>query len=384
MGKSLSEGQLTKIYEAHNLRMSIEDAARHARVSGATIHKYWKSENLKPHFKKEDPGKARRDVLDLVANEIALHRENSIEKMASNAEIADILDLSIETIPKYLRDLPDNDRDYRSQVQRRESGLNAKINKTGLHAMSLEDRQAIGSRVGKESAKNGTGIHGQTLSDRIDNGKKGGGAAVRNGTGIHALTFKERSENGKRSGAKAAESNRFIEFEGNNYHSKSEAAIGRLLSNYIPGWDIEKGETWQVKDRELKVGGIDFYFPEQGFFLEYHPPLVYSGKNNTGDLKSFKDYKKFMKIKNKIRERKGTQRGMDFQRHIGNIISRKYVKSRECAIEDSGYRGTPLIHAASPEEVYDKIILAYSLEPPKKDLFLAEFRRIRNSLRQSA
>ncbi|MBW2972272.1 hypothetical protein KY359_04520 [Candidatus Woesearchaeota archaeon] len=49
--QKLTEEQIEKIYEAHQLGHSLRQAAEHARTNDRTIQKYWRKKELEPHYK---------------------------------------------------------------------------------------------------------------------------------------------------------------------------------------------------------------------------------------------------------------------------------------------------------------------------------------------
>jgi hypothetical protein len=257
-----------------------------------------------------------------------------------------------------------------STAEKREIGLRAYEEGTGIHSSTDIEKLAIAKKGGKESVKSGRGVHALSVAERKEIGLR----AYELGTGIHAMSFEEKSALGKRNARMLAERNMGVYYEGNSYHSASEAILAGLFAKYVPSWKVEKGKTWQI---DLGTGIVDFLV--NGNLVEYHPPKPFYGKSRTGDFRSHQEYVKYMLMKKRIRLERGERRARDFQKRVESIIIRKYQKSRESIVENSAYNGTSLIYCSSPEEAYDKIISQYPDTPTKQD-FLSEFKRLRRQI----
>ena len=184
--------------------------------------------------------------------------------------------------------LTDTDREYREKALNVRGGRSggpkgarALIRlKRGVFGFTPEQRRNCCVKAGIECMRQKKGIHSLTTSQRKANGME----VFNQKKGIHSLSSTKRSHIGKKAGKRSAEVKKNIIYDNNTYHSASEAAVGALLNKYIPGWEVEKGKTWQVRDKGIDNGGIDYYIPRVGF-VEYHPPRCFYGKAG-GDFRT--------------------------------------------------------------------------------------------------
>ncbi|MCX6748361.1 MAG: hypothetical protein NT076_02040 [Candidatus Pacearchaeota archaeon] len=256
----------------------------------------------------------------------------------------------------------------------------------GVHGISEEQKREIGRKTGRRTKELGIGIFGLSEEQRSEAGRKGGRRVVELGLGIWGFSEEQKIKNCKKGGIKAAESNMNVLYNGNCYHSASEAAVAHLFERYIPRWKVKRNETWQVRNRGIDNGGIDFLIPDCGF-VEFHPPRAFYGKSKKnrghGDFRNYGEYEKFKEIKGRIRECHGEDRAREFDKRIKRLIAQRYAESRRNSIDNSEYRRTPLVYCRNAEDVYDKVISTYGKNIPSKEDFSREFRRVLSKIKNN-
>jgi hypothetical protein len=328
------------------------------------LHKPKSSNNGKPKKRKEDLS----EIVDFVRSEIESNILDDDYRLTRNNELAELIGSTPGRVTVALKNgLTDDERDYRRRVVLAQTAKETIRNGRGIGRLSTKER----IKIGTDNYENGKGIGGLTEEERRQIGTDN----YNNGKGIGSLTEDERRAIGTRN----SEKRMTVAWKDNLYHSASEAAIADLFIEYIPGFSIEKGKTWQVNGNGLKLGAIDFMV--NGSFVEYHPPRAYYSKKNCGDLRSPEEYHKFKIIKARIKERSGRERV--FQRRIENIIKTRYQEARISAIEDSGYKGTPFIYCADIKDVYEKIIVPYSNYSQSLDSFKRKFNQRLKQIKRS-
>lgn len=62
MPKPLTQNILDKLYEAHDLKMSVNEAANYTGVSGITIKKYWEKRGLEVYFERDRTSKKNNET----------------------------------------------------------------------------------------------------------------------------------------------------------------------------------------------------------------------------------------------------------------------------------------------------------------------------------
>lgn len=159
--------------------------------------------------------------------------------------------------------------------------------------------------------------------------------------------------------------------------SVSEMTCGVLMERYIPGFQVILGRSFQVPIGRSAAGyrlTADYYV--EGALFEFHPPRRAGGWKNIGDFRTPEEQRTY------YRNRLGLS-GDDLHRYcaeIDNQLCRNYVERRSKQIASGDYRGTELIHAASPREFYDKVICRFSPNPPNLETFIREFHQVFESI----
>lgn len=62
MPKLITKDQINKIYEAHKLKKSLRQSAEYANVSKKTVYRYWDKKGLEAHFEVGRPAIAQEKI----------------------------------------------------------------------------------------------------------------------------------------------------------------------------------------------------------------------------------------------------------------------------------------------------------------------------------
>jgi predicted DNA-binding protein YlxM (UPF0122 family) len=150
--------------------------------------------------------------------------------------------------------------------------------------------------------------------------------------------------------------------------SQQEGAAALMLEKYVPCWKLEENKTFQVRDRGISNGGIDFLV--DGEFLEWHPMVLYHGTR--GDIPSQEEAKAVKGILNYLSKTDPDSRKWYEQFYKGEL-AKDYLSSRQSAIDNSGYAGTNVALAADIKELYG-FIERHASALPSYAAFQKEFR----------
>jgi len=145
--------------------------------------------------------------------------------------------------------------------------------------------------------------------------------------------------------------------------SMQEGAVALMLEKYIHGYNVKESETFQVGDKGIDNGGIDFYV--NGDFLEWHPIIL---NTRLGDIP--KNLSKSYGVVNNILAGK---RKTKFQEKAEEILAKRYQRKRQEFIDNSGYAGANLVHARDVKELYNFISKHNNNNLPSYDEFRREF-----------
>jgi len=307
------------------------------------------------HHSKEAKGKIgkanrkiRQEDIDaltnLVIEEIQAHKEGRIDRLSSNKELARALGFknSTDAARSLTRHLPKTLRRYRS------NHLISEVFK------DLRGNAEFNSKMSKIRSERMKRLHQNPEFEK--------GAIKR--------------------GIKAAES-----FRKNAYYiegrfsasSMQEGAAALLLEKYIPEYKITEGINFQVRDKGINNGGIDFLV--NGEFLEWHPivmssSILRSGRTWRGDI-SAKMFPAYLEGLNFLpaSERK------DFKEFVAGKLGEVYRNSRQGAVDNSEYKGTTVALASNVEELYN-FIAKYNPNLPSFPNFASEFRQTIKHVKQ--
>jgi len=112
--KSLSQEQIDRIYETHNSGISQRKAAKYAGVNHRTICKYWNNIDL---LNKLNSRKVvEQKLIELVQQEIKLHKQGKLENFTGNNELGKLLEVSQPTLIKTLKTIDERDLLYRRKI----------------------------------------------------------------------------------------------------------------------------------------------------------------------------------------------------------------------------------------------------------------------------
>ena len=149
------------------------------------------------------------------------------------------------------------------------------------------------------------------------------------------------------------------------YCSLSEAACGVLMEQFISGFRLVNGETFQIP-----MGGgrsVDFFV--RGVLVEYHHLRLKVERKRFGDFGSREEYLEYSRELRRVRHNR--HRREKLIKRTREKLSLNYFEKRRRIIDDHPiYGGTELVVASSLEDFYDQVILRFS-EPrcPSLDHF---------------
>lgn len=183
----------------------------------------------------------------------------------------------------------------------------------------------------------------------------------------------ENRERGRQSGIRTCESHRksayFIE---KRFYASSlqEGAVALLLEKYILGYNINEGKNFQVKNRGIKNGGIDFLL--NGEFFEWHPIILSSSREipTIEEQDSYKSIRKSLPYGNKIKLDETYRR----------VLAVNYRNLRQASIDNSEYSGAGLTLATNAKELYS-FISRFSSNLPGFSEFKKEFEQKQDYVR---
>jgi hypothetical protein len=304
------------------------------------------------------------------------------------------------------------------------SGQQAKENKTGIHSLTTEQHSNYGKIGGESNKENGTGFCGLTYEQRVEAGKKGGKTSKENGVGIcgmehkqyveagkmggrktkenghgiFELTYEQRAETGRRSGVKSRERGTGLfgiskerrseiskrnarktyesfrhkaYFIDNRFYvsSQEEGTVALMLEKYLSDFSIQEGVNFQVKNRGINNGGIDFLIGEE--FLEWHPTILALKKkeHNRGDILE-EDFSMYQALLESLPEDKRKEFNENCKNYLGSI----YQLSRQNAIDKSDYNGMNVALAKNIKGLYE-FMSRHSTTLPEFSEFKSEFNK---------
>jgi len=337
--------------------------------------------------RKATRGRKAGIVIQIVKEEIRLHREGKLERFSKTSEIAELTGYSESMVAKYLSVIPDEDRLYR------ESSLQSTTMTERNETYGLPEFVPTPERIAKLSAatKKRNRIHGNpgknlTLEERRANYKKGLGKIgyeerVRiAGKTLQTMArrytpeeiFKMRGRGGKKAGKKAVELLRKKYFVEGRFYSQSqqEGAVALLLEKYVPGYQVRDGLNFQVRDKGIDNGGIDFLVDRE--FLEWHPIVLGTEKTKSrsrrGDIPN-SDAGSYFRILEQLDPAERRSLKSDYARSL----ALNYMLKRQQAVDNSEYVGLKIHLATNERELYD-FISRYSDGLPEYDYFKREFK----------
>ena len=328
------------------------------------------------------------EVLKIISEEIKSHRDGKLQRFTTTAELSELTGYSATQIGRYISSgLSDEDSLYR------ESAIQSSTMTARNETYGLPEFVATPQRIEKlsQACRKRNRIHGNpldnlTLAERRINYRKGLGkityeerveiAKKTHRTLAQRYTpeeiFKMRGKGGKKAGKKAIELLRKKYFVEERFYSQSqqEGAVALMLEKYVLGYEISDGVNFQVKDRKIDNGGIDFLVNEE--FLEWHPIVLggesFGGKNRRGDIPD-SDRESYFKV---LKQLEQSERSL-FRQDYARVLALDYKQRRQQAVDNSEYSGARLFLVTDERTLYDFISRYSSALPEFKD-FRREFK----------
>lgn len=153
--------------------------------------------------------------------------------------------------------------------------------------------------------------------------------------------------------------------------SQQEGAAALMFEKYIPGYQVKDEENFQVRDRRINNGGIDFLINKE--FLEWHPIVFLPRKherNTRGDIPTKEDFTSYQKVLSQIPETELE----DFVREYKQVLAVNYRNKRQDAVDNSGYKGANVALATNEKQLYD-FVKKFNPGLPSFEDFRWEFRK---------
>ncbi|MFA5856332.1 MAG: hypothetical protein WC867_03175 [Candidatus Pacearchaeota archaeon] len=340
-------------------------------------------------------------MIELIKEELEIARKQEDYNMTENIELAIILGVTKEMITKYIsRFLTSEEKFERKRIitsrksLQRQQALDPELayqirSKAGKRNIEVNGNPAknITKERKKEIGRNRIRDQGLPWKDKTpeeisDICKKSAKTKYeRFGTYFPGVTEEELKEiqkdNGKRMGR--INGKRTVELHRkNSYHvegrfycsSQQEGAVALLLEKYIPSYRIIEKVNFQVNDKNLNNGGIDFLVNEQ--FLEWHPIILSGNDKKRGDI-PISDCPSYFKICHSLDE---TER-KEFQNDFSCVLAMNYYDKRKRDIDNSQYLGYSLVHLKDIGDLYDYLVTS-TRNIPEFHEFKKEFTRTIN------
>ena len=258
------------------------------------------------------------------------------EVMTPTNVLADHLNVSPQTICDAIRDwVPEPLRQMRTLVLQQQNAT------SNFNNITPEDHSERSKRAYKK------GIGTQNPEERSEAGRKG----------ILTIRYRQPSVNGTR------------------YQSASEAACALSLMQYIPGYEVERGATYQVD-----VGGysIDFLlnnlFWGERMFLEWHP-IKLARPDQAGDFFEETDFNRYQD------ELAAASVSKAVDERWSQRLEEEYRAVRQAIVDDDEeYAGTEVLVATTPETLYSRVLQPYGDKLPPPSVFSGLFRKWHQSI----
>lgn len=162
---------------------------------------------------------------------------------------------------------------------------------------------------------------------------------------------------------------RTISYNGTRYCSLSEAALGVLLEQFLPGFKVIEAKTFQIPIGNGRC--VDFLI--NGVLVEYHALRLSREHGRYGDFACQKEYRRYLKHFRRVRN--NPRQRFQLYKATCRRLAARYTKLRRAWIERSPmHSGRELIVATSREEFYEKVIVRFGgPNIPSRGEFLALF-----------
>lgn len=322
--------------------------------------------------------KALEEIVGQIKQEVELYNKGELAHLTTNTEFGKKYGVSLGAIRARLARLNYDFINYRNEQVRlicqRASGESARDNKTGIHALSLDDFAEIGRRSGTNNAKNHVGLFARSQEEIETSSRKGGEAARDLGVGVAGLSFEQHSQNGIKGGISRAKNleNKKYSLNGQLYDSKSEAVTALMLEKYIPNFKLERGATFQANRDTHCV--YDFVLPEA--IVEWHPIQIRYDASPM-ERQAYRDLKSQLRT---IEDRKAFR---ELSREYSEELAVQYWMERQEASDNSQvYQGKEVILARNAGELYNQVISRFGKNYPSRKEFTKQFESLKKKVQE--
>ncbi|MGV8152075.1 MAG: hypothetical protein ACP5OG_03265 [Candidatus Nanoarchaeia archaeon] len=339
-------------------------------------------------------------LVELVRKEIEMHKQGKIERFTTTPELVEIFEVSKTSVINYLKEIDLEDRNYRSNsiisftakhmyddpkfMNEHKKRSSQKMKKKWECPEFRDMHVKIGAEVFKNLFQDDNFLEkhrqrGREMIEKLRQDKnfveKQREKSSENGRKVMKRNFANpeflirHKERGRIQGLKNLEEIRKNSYfiEGRFYsQSMQEGAVALLLEKYISDYKIKDKENFQVRDKEINNGGIDFLVDNE--FLEWHPFILADMNNGRGDIPSKEEYKSYEKVISQL-SREEQKR---FQEDYEKVLAINYRNKRQNSVDNSDYSGMNVSLVTNIPELYD-FISKYSDNLPSFDDFKREF-----------
>jgi hypothetical protein len=353
-------------------------------------------------------GQRDEELLEIVIQEVRDYQRGRLKKLSNNSKLAKEYEvLSISTIYRHLKRLPEDIKEYRRRAiiiqsskermdnqgspaqeisyEERKRLVDFVVNEFEMfqrgEADSLSKNSELAKKLGvcsasvshylrdlplqirktrekiiKQLSLGSSPLEGFTEDELKDLRTK----AYRNGLG--KISYEQRVQIGIEASKVKRENNYF--FRNNFYDSRTEAACAAMLEKYIPGFEIKEGETFQVN------GGCLYDFNLEQILLEWHPINIhYDGERYLPeDWEAYKELKDLAKTK----EERNALRYLEEQ-FKEDLAVEYWMERQESSDNSQVYQGKEVVLARTAGELYDEVLTKYGEDIPSKRQFYREF-----------
>ncbi|MFA5176434.1 MAG: hypothetical protein WC413_04230 [Candidatus Nanoarchaeia archaeon] len=327
----------------------------------------------------------KKDLVDLVKNQIYFYLCGEVERLFTNVELGKIYGVCGDTIRNHLKlSLIEEERDYRT-FEICNNIFITKCSHNPEFQKKHEERSRNFMNFMNQDIKFQEKRIGMLIKRHQDPEYKEENRKRFRETMIKRHQDPEYKEENRKRMIKLLQDPNFIErciegsiksrkkfyFVENRFYTQSqqEGAVALLIEDYIIGKNkINEGVNFQVRDKGINNGGIDFLLED---FLEWHPTILSkkSKEENRNDIPS-EEYKSYLRVlASLINEDK-----KEFKEDYKKVLAINYRNKRQEAVDNSEYKGLEVKLATNIQEFYDFISKQKLIEQlPSFDEFKREF-----------
>lgn len=244
---------------------------------------------------------------------------------------------------------------------------------TGLFALTAEEKRSAGARGGTRAHALGVGAFGVDSATGEKLNVIGGRRTYARGAGAHARTHEQHLADGLR--ASEALSSRKIIVESDYFDSYLEAATAASLERFIPGYQLQRGENYQVVVEEA---GKKVDFMVNNVLVEYNPIVLKYLQGRVTGFDTQEEYELYMQSLSQLDR---TQQFAYTAQVREGIAQRYFQRRREAIDQDPAYQERELIVATTPADLYDAVITRFGENYPNRDEFVDFFNSTTRALK---